>query len=381
MKSNKKGNDKEIIVTIQNYWFMYIWILLIGIVSFIMPKNVVERQGIRYAQWGKFMALIAVVPLIVWATYRTSAWGDTGAYREMFYSIPDKVSAIPGYLVTHTKDRGFSALAIFLKSIYSETSVFFFLVIAIVQLVSLALTYREYSSDYWLAMFIFVASTDYMSWCHNGARQFTAVMLIFAASKWIFEKKYIPAILVILLASTIHGSALLMIPIIFIIQGEAGNKKTLLCVIAVIVALAFVNQFTNLLDTMLSDTQYTNVVTDWTLDQDDGTNPIRVLVYAMPTILALLGRKYIKFANDKVVNICVNASIVSSALALLSMGTSGIFIGRLPIYCSLYSNGILVPWEINAFFTEKSAHMVKVIVVLCYTAFFYYQMHFTWGLL
>ncbi|MFZ2931932.1 MAG: hypothetical protein WA046_12825, partial [Blautia wexlerae] len=95
MKSNKKGNDKEIIVTIQNYWFMYIWILLIGIVSFIMPKNVVERQGIRYAQWGKFMALIAVVPLIVWATYRTSAWGDTGAYREMFYSIPDKVSAIP----------------------------------------------------------------------------------------------------------------------------------------------------------------------------------------------------------------------------------------------------------------------------------------------
>lgn len=65
MKSNKKGNDKEIIVTIQNYWFMYIWILLIGIVSFIMPKNVVERQGIRYAQWGKFMALIAVVPLIV----------------------------------------------------------------------------------------------------------------------------------------------------------------------------------------------------------------------------------------------------------------------------------------------------------------------------
>ena len=101
----------------------------------------------------------------------------------------------------------------------------------------------------------------------------------------------------------------------------------------------------------------------------------------MPTILALLGRKYIKFANDKVVNICVNASIVSSALALLSMGTSGIFIGRLPIYCSLYSNGILLPWEINAFFTEKSAHMVKVIVVLCYTAFFYYQMHFTWGLL
>lgn len=368
-------------MTIQNYWFMYIWMFVIGIVSFIVPKKVVERQGIRYAQWGKLMAIVAVVPLIIWATYRTSGWGDTGAYREMFYSIPDKVSSIPGYLITHTKDRGFTALAIFLKSIYSKTSVFFFFVIALVQLLSLALMYREYSSDFWLAIFIFVTSTDYMSWCHNGVRQFTAVMMIFAASKWIFERKYIPAIIVILLASTIHASALLMIPIIFIIQGEAGNKKTMLCVFAVIVALAFVNQFTNLLDTMLADTQYTNVVTDWKLGQDDGTNPLRVLVYAMPTIIAFVGRKYIRIADDRIINICVNASIVSTALALLSMGTSGIFIGRLPIYCSLYANGILLPWEINAIFTEKSVKIVKGLVVLCYTAFFYYQMHFTWGLL
>lgn len=368
-------------MTIQNYWIMYIWMFVIGIAGFIMPKNVVERQGIRYTQWGKFMALAAVTPLIIWATYRTSGWGDTGAYREMFYSIPDKVSAIPSYLITHTKDRGFSALVIFLKSIYSKTSVFFFLVIALVQLISLALIYREYSSDYWLAIFIFVASTDYMSWCHNGVRQFTAVMMIFAASKWIFERRYIPTIIVILLASTIHGSALLMIPIIFIIQGKAGNKKTLLCVLAAIVALAFVNQFTSILDTMLTDTQYTNVVTDWTLDQDDGTNPLRVLVYAMPTIIAFFGRKYIRYVDDTTINVCVNASIVSTSLALLSMGTSGIFIGRLPIYCSLYANGILLPWEIDIMFTEKSAQIVKVAVVLCYTAFFYYQMHFTWGLL
>lgn len=65
------------IVTIQNYWIMYIWMFVIGIAGFIMPKNVVERQGIRYTQWGKFMALAAVTPLIIWATYRTSGWGDS----------------------------------------------------------------------------------------------------------------------------------------------------------------------------------------------------------------------------------------------------------------------------------------------------------------
>lgn len=45
-------------------------------------------------------------------------------------------------------------------------------------------------------------------------------------------------------------------------------------------------------------------------------------------------------------------SIVSAGIYLVSMFTSGIYIGRLPIYCSLYSY-VLLPWEIKHLFNEK----------------------------
>lgn len=78
---------------------------------------------------------------------------------------------------------------------------------------------------------------------------------------------------------------------------------------------------------------------------------------------------------------CVNAGIISTGLGIISLGTSGAFLGRLPIYVSLYSTSILLPWELNHMFTKESARLIKIIAVVMYVIFFYYQMHFTWGLM
>ena len=118
-------------------------------------------------------------------------------------------------------------------------------------------------------------------------------------------------------------------------QGKAWNKKTLLFIIVVVMAVVFADRFTDILDNMLAETQYENVVTDWEQFQDDGTNILRVLVYSVPAILSLIGIKYVREADDPVINICTNMSIVASGLYVVSMFTSGIFIGRLPIYFSV----------------------------------------------
>ena len=96
---------------------------------------------------------------------------------------------------------------------------------------SLLFVYRKYSPEYLVSIFLFIASADYISWMFNGIRQFTAVTLIFAATTLILKKKYLPVLLIVLLASTVHQSALLMIPFILIAYGKAWNKKTLLFVL------------------------------------------------------------------------------------------------------------------------------------------------------
>lgn len=191
------------------------------------------------------------------------------------------------------------------------------------------------------------------------------------------EKKWVPTILMILLASTMHQSALVMIPIVIIVQGKAWNKRTILFLSAALVAVTFVNQFTSILDNMMQETQYANMVNDWTLWGDDGTNVFRVLVYSVPTILSLIGLKYIHYENDPVINFCANMSIVSTGLYIISMFTSGIFIGRLPIYASLY-NYILLPWEIDHMFTKKSSKIMGLFMVVAYLAFYWYQVVITW---
>lgn len=365
--------------TLTNYWWLLLWILGPGfLIDRYFPKikeNILGKSEVR-TPW--LPAIVIAIPYVLWAGYRPRGMGDTGAYMSLINLLPNGTSGWGDYLAQVKKDKGFSVLLLIINLFTRNRSLFIFLILAAFQLFALVKLFRKYSNDYWYSMFVFIATTDYISWMQNGIRQFTAVTIIVLASDFIFQKKYVPAIAFILLASTMHQSALLMIPIIFIVQGKAWNKKTILCVIAAILALVFVGQFTDLLEMVLSDTQYTNVVSDWNDFNDNGTNPLRVLLYAVPTLLSIIGYRYIKEEDDPVINIATNMGILSTAIYMISMGTSGIFIGRLPIYVSLYSMNILLPWEIDHMFTQKSAVILKVLSVGMFAFFFYYQMH-SWG--
>ena len=133
------------------------------------------------------------------------------------------------------------------------------------------------------------------------------------------------------------------------------------------------------MDTLLIDTQYENSLHSLEI-QDDGTNVLRVLVYAMPVIFSLVGLRFIKKENSPIVNICTNMSIVATGFYIISMFTSGILMGRLPVYFSLY-NYILLPWEIDHMFTKRSAQLVYLIMIGAYLIYYYYQLHFAWSII
>ena len=98
----------------------------------------------------------------------------------------------------------------------------------------------------------------------------------------------------------------------------------------------------------------------------------------MPALVSFLGRKRIRASGDPIINLCSNLAIVSAGLYLISMVTSGIFIGRLPIYASLYGY-ILLPWEIDHLFDENTGGFTHGLMIAAYVLFYYYQMHIAWG--
>lgn len=339
-------------------------------------ERVVECSSVKY-RWTITAAILLIIPYIVWSGFRGDT-ADTALYRKIFLEAPSTIDEITGYLSKYSKDKGFSILLICMKMIIGNSDILFFLIIATFQMLCLAMVYRKYSSNYLFSLFLFVASTDYLSWMHNGMRQFIAVTGIFACTGLMLKKKYIPLIGIILLLSTVHGSALIMLPVVFLVQGKALNQKTLAFVGVMLLGVAFVDQFTSFLDLMMVDTQYSGIVTNEIWTSDDGTNIIRVLVYSIPAILSVIGKKFVDGANDPVINLSVNMSLIAAGLYILSSVTSGIYVGRIPIYMSLYSY-ITLPWLIENVFNKNSARMLYIFTIVAYIAFFYYQVVITWG--
>lgn len=364
-------------MTLTNYWWLLIWMFAAGgILAWILPKQPVLVRGKREYRWTMPAAVVFVLPYVVWAGYRKN-FGDTETYRKTFREATYSLSQIGQAVSEATKDKGFTVFTIFIKSIIGNSDHIYFLLIAIIQMLCLVYVFRKYSANFWFSMFLFVASTDYLSWMHNGMRQFLAVTVIFACTGLLAKKKYLPVIAVILLMATIHGSALFMLLIVFLAQGKAWNKKTLLFIAGILIIITGIDQFTQILQNVLTDTQYSGMTTDEIWTTDNGTSFLRVLVYSVPAVFAFLGIKYIEESKDPVINLAANMSIVTAGLYVVSMFTSGIYIGRMPIYTSLYSY-LLLPWIFEHAFNERSKKLMYVLTCGCYLVFFYYQMHVTW---
>ena len=174
--------------------------------------------------------------------------------------------------------------------------------------------------------------------------------------------------------ATIHKSAFILIPMYFIAQGEPWNKRTLIFIGCIVLAMLFTSKFTSLLTDVVEQTDYAGSVNEFK-NTDDGTNPIRILVESIPIILAFIYRDKIKNKLTPIIKLSINMSLIASGLYIISkIASSGILLGRLPIYFSMY-NLILLPWLLKNIFEKREKDLIYYIMIICYLVYFYYQIN------
>ena len=367
-------------MVLRNYWWLLIWLFIVGGLSLVVtPQQEEIVLGRKCVRWHWFYAALLAAPYVIWAAWRSNKWGDTAMYQHIFREMPIGLDQMRAYIFGQTKAKTFLAFEYVFKSVVSDSYIVFFFFIALIQIFCIAYIYRKYSRSYWLSMFFFVASTDYMAWMHNGMRQFLAVTIIFFCIPLIVKKKYLLMCVIVLVASLVHSSALIFIPFVFIINGRAWNLRTIAFLASIMVAILFVDQVTGIISNAMVNTEYEGDI-EYFSTTDDGTNLIRVLFYSVPAIMAFVFRPYIDSADDPMINICANMSIIAAGFYLFSSFTSGILMGALPIFFSL-ANYILIPWLISEVFEPSSAMLLNLSFVGVYLCFFYYQMGITWKLL
>lgn len=367
-------------ILISPYFLILLWI---GFVAFVAKYVKLTKQELVIGYDGEveryywLFSFIVFLPLIILAGSRSLWIGDTYAYWLSFNAMPNTLGEIGKYLETVDKDSTYYLLVSLLKVFITKDPRVYLWLIAIIQGLILVWFYRKFSNSYMLSLFLFVASADYIGWMYNGIRQFLAVTIVLLALPLLLKKKYILAILIILFASLLHLSTIIFLPMLLFLLGDAWNKRAVLFLVIILVAIAFLSQFTSIMDFALSDTQYNAVLENNEISKK-GTNLFRVLVYSMPAIIALIGRKKIRLSNDRLIHFCTNASLITASLYLLSMFTGGVLWGRIPIICSLY-NYILIPWEIENIVPSNYKQLFSFIMVVLYIIYYCFQLS-VWGI-
>lgn len=359
---------------LNNFWLLLIWLFTIGVLLRSGgSKYEAYVFGQRQWRWSVLSTCVLLFPYLMWAAYRSDNIGDTLSYRYRFLHGISSWSELIPTIKESEKEKGYEFINAFLHIVLGNKDKLFFGIIAFVQLVLIFSIYRQFSEDLWLSLFLFVASATYVSGMFNGLRQFLSSAICFFALKYLLNKRYAYVFAMLLIAILIHQSAIIMIPIFFIAQGKAWNKKTIAIIILAFLAITFVGDFTNWLGVVTENTIYSGVTTGEIWQADDGVSPIRVAISAVPMLIALFGKKKTEEIDSPLINICVNMSIITFGLYLVGMVTSGIFLGRLPMYTYLY-NYILLPWEVNHVFREGSRRLVYILMLFFYTIVFYVEM-------
>lgn len=363
------------------YWFILIWVSMWGILSCVYSRRVsIQTLDNRYlveSRINVFFAIVIFSVIILFSGLR-SAVGDTAAYIKMFNNYPTtRLEAVKVITDENARDSGFRLLSILFKSFISQDYHAWLFVIALITGICIMIPLYKYSCNFGISSFLFVASCQF-TWMLNGIRQFLVASIMFACTHFILEKKTIPYIVTVLLLSTIHTSLLIMIPIYFIVGDEPWQKKNIVFMIVIILAMIFADRFTKILTEVVEDTNYSTSVNEFK-DTDDGTNSIRILVEAVPTIIAFIYRKKIEEKATPIINLSINMSMIATGLYIISkIARSGILLGRLPIYFSLY-NLILLPWLIKNIFKKNEKRLIYYTMITCYVLFFYFQMVIIWG--
>lgn len=348
------------------YWSMLLWVPFIYIMYSASHKEKKELTNLNMPiEERKVFPLFYAVLIFAFFTFWIGMRGyifDTSLYISGFNSIPSDFSTAWSEIEWDGKSPGFDVFNVLFKCFVSQDYTWWLMTIAIISMICVMIPLRKYSCDFFFSSFIFIALTTF-TWPMNGMRQFICVAIIFACSGLIKDGKFLKFAIVVLLLSTVHYTCLLMLPIYFVARSKPWQMRMFIFIIIIVLVCLFAEPlFEGLEDTVLSGTAYAGATEQFA--EDDGVSPLRALFFCVFPVLAYVRKNSLEefYESDPILPIAVNMSLISAALYVVGIFTSGILIGRLPIYCSVY-NMILIPYILNYGFNKKDRAIVRICIV------------------
>ncbi|MGG7078777.1 EpsG family protein [Clostridium sardiniense] len=312
----------------------------------------------KYIQSKYFLVILAIV-LILIAGLRTNI-GDTGTYIRSYIDFEGKTLS---EALENKGDWGFYLFTYYIYQISSNPQVMIFINALITQILYLRFFLR-YKSLLELEVFMYISSGYYFV-TMNGIRQSLAAGIIMIGTKYIISGNFKKFFIIIVAASIFHQSALIMIPIYFISRMKPWSKKIFIMIGIAVVGTILFYELLPILERILQGTNYEHYIKVFQEGTEQGANILRVLVAAVPLVLAYIRRKDLEDSSFN--RVFINMSVINFVFMLFSLQT-WIF-ARFTMYFNMF-NFILLPSVISSWKSNKEKRLLYILFIICYLLFF-----------
>lgn len=309
-----------------------------------------------YSKPNKILVFGALITLVMISGLRSNI-GDTFFYKHIY-----EINDFSWSNIVSQKDIGFGILQRFLKLVSTDPQVMIFATALITNLL-IVITLYNYSKLFELSMYVYITGGLFLV-SMNGIRQVLAAAIAFSSIRFLIEGNLKRYMIIILFASTFHQSALILIPIYFIVRFKAWSKMTIaLLLLSIVIVIGF-NQFSTFIFSAIQDTQYG----EYKNFQEGGASIVRVAVTAIPLIIAFIGRDKLREINPKT-DIIINMTLLGFIFMLIS--TQNWIFARVSIYFSFYQL-LLIPWILRLF-RVKDQKLIYYGIIICYFFYYYFE--------
>ena len=310
------------------------------------PLMTGESYKYRY---GRCFAIISGMILAVCAGLRYCVGTDYGNYCNMWWRyISDWKTDILTF-----NEPGFSMLTKISSLVYNNYASMFF----VVSILTIGLYVRSlyrYSPEFGSAIFLYIL---YGEWQHsfNGIKQYLAAAIVFAGYGYLKDRKLIRYVIVVLLASCFHISALVMMPVFYLCDRKVTIKNIallILCGIAISASYERVFSVVENIDASFTINEYVTEGVKWQ----------RVLLSFFPLLLSVQCWNDLKW--DSNFRCSFNLAMLNSVIMVACMNSR--YLTRFSYYTQIYAVMLLTQLFPKM---EANARWYKIIIYIVYALF------------
>lgn len=340
-------------------------ILFIAIVLFV--TYLAERYHSRLLTLTACLTMVAVSGL-------RHGYIDTRAYRFGFQTLDtSKVLNWDFLLNGESKDKGFSVLSAVIK-LFTDNSQMFLFIFALITVGCLFYGITKNAPEMTFGVFLFICTGCYID-TMNGMRQaFVAAILFVILPKCLQQKQLLPYVIAVVLLATVHGSALLFLPIYFIADKKAWSKATWwITGVTLVIFIYFNSGIGSFVVNLLDGTTYADDYGAMLMTGNTSVNVIRPFVALVPVALSFFTKDNEK-KDFPLYHICFNMSLINFLIWLFA--TKVLYFYRLAAYFQPYTI-LLLCFQIYYIKDPKDKQMLKTAAVVLYTVWHIYSLHAT----